>query len=434
MATEETYQQNETPLDESSGHLEGCSSLLKNVSDSADTTNTAGVAGATNTENPATQNDTPLSSEIVLDGISDETTAEETPKSSNEREEVLFLKKYCTHLAGGDCNRCTLACPQGAIALTETAVEINKDACTRCGICVGICDAYASKRVTLGDLIERIESIIGMNDPVYFTCNDHLFPGFEPHTNVVVLPCLAAVPPEFWACVLTATKKAYLYCDPMYCNNCPTAGPLAQNLYTHALDTAQTWTGEAFTFSDFIPEKESLINKYAALGQEDDYDRRKMISSFAHEVTDIASGKHRKKNSRAVQEFLERKERMRAEGNIRRENEASLESIAFPDLKEQRLWPRRKLLLKALSNKPSIANSLIQYCSFTEHERCTLCKTCIAQCPTGARSYNKEKQIIETDPKLCVICGICIAECPEDACDYQQINAEELITTEGNEE
>ena len=47
---------------------------------------------------------------------------------------------------------------------------------------------------------------------------------------------------------------------------------------------------------------------------------------------------------------------------------------------------------------------------------------------------NKEKQIIETDPKLCVICGICIAECPEDACDYQQINAEELITTEGNEE
>ena len=159
-----------------------------------------------------------------------------------------------------------------------------------------------------------------------------------------------------------------------------------------------------------------------------------MISSFAHEVTDIASGKHRKKNSRAVQEFLERKERMRAEGNIRRENEASLESIAFPDLKEQRLWPRRKLLLKALSNKPSIANSLIQYRSFTEHERCTLCKTCITQCPTGARSYNKEKQIIETDPKLCVICGICIAECPEDACDYRQINAEELITTEGNEE
>lgn len=342
-------------------------------------------------------------------------------------EDVVFLKKYCTHLAGGSCNRCALACPQNAITITDDAIEINQEACSRCGICVGICDAFASKRVTLTDLAERVEGICALKDPVYFTCENHLFPGFEPHTNVVVLPCLAAVPPEFWACVLTTANEAYLYCDPSYCSDCATAGSHAKALYTHALETAQNWTDEVFLLSDSIPEKETLINKYATLGQEDTYDRRKMINSFAHDVTDIASGKHRKKNSRAVQEFLERKERMRAEGAARRENEASLESIAFPAIKEKRLWPRRKLLLKALENKPDIAPSLVQYCSCTNHDQCNLCKACIKACPAGARSYNEASKKIDIDPTLCIICGICLETCPKKACDYQQITAQDFV-------
>ena len=78
MAIEETYQQSEAPLDESSGHLGERSSLFNNVSDSADATNAADVASTANTEGPATQNDTSLSSEIVFEGISDKTAAEET--------------------------------------------------------------------------------------------------------------------------------------------------------------------------------------------------------------------------------------------------------------------------------------------------------------------------------------------------------------------
>ena len=357
-----------------------------------------------------------------------EEQASEEPKI-REREPIIFLKKYCTHLAGSECNRCSLACPHDAITITDASVEINESLCTRCGICAGICDAFASKRVTLSDLMERVESIIKLGDAVYFTCNEHLFPGFEPNSNVIVLPCFACLPPEFWTCVLATAKdtEVYLYCDPRYCNDCLVAGPFAHELFTHSIELAQTWTQKSILLADSIPERQTLINKYASIDQEEDYDRRKMLSSFTHEMVDIASGKHRKKNSKAVQEFLERKERMRAEGMALRENEASLASIAFPDLKEAKLWPRRELLSKAIKQNPSIAEEITQYCSCTDCEACALCKTCITQCPTGARSIDENTNTVKVDPLLCIICGICVSKCPQDVIDYEQITADEFI-------
>ena len=41
---------------------------------------------------------------------------------------------------------------------------------------------------------------------VVLTCKENVFPGLEPAANVVVLPCLACLSPEFWTLVLTENK------------------------------------------------------------------------------------------------------------------------------------------------------------------------------------------------------------------------------------
>ena len=83
--------------------------------------------------------------------------------------------------------------------MQETGPILDSSLCSRCGLCAGVCDAFAWKRITLEDLVLRSEREAKSEGSVVFTCNEHIFPGLAPRSNVIILPCLASLPPEFWS-------------------------------------------------------------------------------------------------------------------------------------------------------------------------------------------------------------------------------------------
>ena len=221
--------------------------------------------------------------------------------------QIVVLRDYCTRTHGAACDRCALACPHDAISFAEDGRPvIDADACTRCGICLGICDAFSSSRVTMIDVHARIRRIALRGEDVVLTCKENIFPGLEPAANVVVLPCLACLSPEFWTLVLTENIPVRISADLAYCAECDRAGDMGEMLYSHAVQTAEEWSGQSVGYLDVIPEKENLVKD---LANPEGVDRRSAFTNLVGDVGDIASGKRRLRNSEVLQQFYERKER-----------------------------------------------------------------------------------------------------------------------------
>lgn len=344
---------------------------------------------------------------------SDETS--EIYRDPFPREEIVALRSWCTTPHGSECSRCTAVCPTGAISLDKGTPHIDEALCTRCGMCTGICDAFAFANITLEDLFARAVREAKEEGAACFTCNDHLFEGVAPRSNVIVLPCLAAVPPEFWAALLAHNVPVQLYLDESYCKSCTTAGAMGPALFAHALDEAQDWTGKAITRISELPEREYLL---AAWANVDETDRRGMLTKIAKESFDVADGSHRKRIDGTVSDFHEQQERMRAQGRI---NGEAL--IGTPLAPAKRPAPRLSLMVKAANDMPSRAALIERYASTTDAQQCNGCRTCIEACPTGARTFNDETNLPEVKPSLCTACGCCIGSCPTGACDFTAITA-----------
>ena len=327
----------------------------------------------------------------------------------------MALESWCTAPHGSGCTRCRAVCPTGALSLENGTPYINTDLCTRCGMCAGICDAFAFTRITLEDLFARAEREAKEEGAVCFTCNDHLFEGVAPRSNVIVLPCLAAVPPEFWAALLADGIPVQLYLDESYCESCTAAGPMGPALYAHALDQAQDWTGKAIERVTELPEREYLL---AAWANVDATDRRGMLAKIAKESFDVADGSHRKRIDGTVADFHEQQERLRAQGRISAET-----LIGTPLAPAKRPSPRLALMVKAAQAMPERSASIERYTSVTDAQQCNGCQACIEACPTGARSFNEETGLPHVNASLCTACGCCIGTCPVGACDFLSITA-----------
>lgn len=344
---------------------------------------------------------------------------------------IVVLRDYCTCVRGAACERCAQACPKDAIAFTESGLPaIDYTTCTRCGICFGICDAFSSTRVTMIDLHARIRRIALRGDAVVLTCKENIFPGFEPAANVVVLPCLASLSPEFWTLMLAEGTSVTIAADLSYCTECERAGNMGEILYSHAIEMGETYSGRSVSFSEVIPEKENLVQDMA---NPEEVDRRQAFMNIAHEVNDITSGKRRLRNSEVLQEFYERRERMRARARLALGNNMEFNNFAPKGLTKKTMHPKRRMLLEALEHDSSIAERVPLVLSQTDRTRCTNSLSCATACPTGARYPHPTDGTLAFDARYCIGCDLCTNACPEGAIRLAEATAKALLASNTND-
>lgn len=340
------------------------------------------------------------------------------------RAQIFPLKRYCTRAAGSECKRCQLVCPHDAISFSEQNQPCIDDArCTRCGLCRGICDAFASERITLLDLADRAIRYAQDAGPLFFTCAEATEDTTDLHQNVFVLPCLASLPPELWAHLLLQGASVFIHCDFDRCKQCACAGPQAEALFSYAFSTAETWSGKTLNFSDDLPNEESVLEFYE---HPDEMDRREIFSSVFNEASDIATGKYRQRKSKSQSSFHEQRERMKARGHIQQGNNLTLQE-AIQNAPTKRRWARQQLLADALQNHPRQAAQIERWYAETNDVLCNKTKTCIDVCPTHARTFNEETQMVEADRRYCIACGACVNACQNHACYLEEGTALDLL-------
>lgn len=336
---------------------------------------------------------------------------------------MITIPEQCVRAHGADCQRCRIACPASAISFNESdAPVIDAAACTKCGVCMGVCDAFTTSTATLQRLYEHLRKVAMRGEIVYLTCEENIFPGFTPAKNVTVLPCMAALPAELWALLLAQNVPVCVACDLKYCEDCPRAAGRGELLFTRAIEVAEAQTGGEVHFDREIPE---LVEAVQAVTDEE-FDRRAAFDSVKDDAVDIISGKRRLKQSDTLKEAYRKKERARMRDALNLTDGEYL-SAALDKGKTQRFMPpRRRMLLEAYAALPAIAERVDVTVSATDHNACVECLDCVGACPFGARIATKEGHL-EYDARYCVGCGACEAACPRKAIELVEASFADLL-------
>lgn len=328
------------------------------------------------------------------------------------KQKLVVLPEFCTRTAGSDCKRCAYCCPKDAISLPEghDAPVITHALCNGCGICFGVCDSFASTRMSMFDLHARMSRIAQGGQRVYLTCKENVFPGFEVDNHVVVLPCLSMMSPELWTLILSEGIRVTIACDLKYCEGCERGGELGGELFSQAIQIAEERTGEKVLFTFRIPEKQKLLEKYA---ENDTTERRAMFENFAADAANIATGKRRLRNSSVLKDYYERKERQRAAMRLHLASENPYADFTPEGHAKRLMFPKQQMILEAIEAKPAIATQIDIAVSDTDHATCTGSLACVKACPTGARF--RAQETTKLDVRLCIGCGICVDVCEQGA-------------------
>lgn len=328
---------------------------------------------------------------------------------------MIVAPDFCIRPSGAECERCRIACPVSAISFENetSAPSIDAEACTKCGLCMGVCDAFTSSSTSMHALYEHLRRVAMRGEVVYLTCKENVFPGFTPAKNVTVLPCLACMPPELWALLLAQNVPLCLACDLKYCDDCDKAPGRGEMLFTRAIEMAEEWTGGEVHWDREIPEyEEQSLNAGAS-----QFGRREAFDSIAGDAIDIVTGKRRLKNSDTLKDIYRKKERKRMQDKLNLLDGEIINKFAENGRSKRTLQPRRRMLLEAAVAHPALAQNVHLAVSETDRNLCVDCLDCTKCCPTGARMASPENGTLDYEARFCIGCGACLDVCPREAID-----------------
>ena len=342
---------------------------------------------------------------------------------------IVVTADFCVNPKCGACERCVMACPAQAVSLGEGGLPcVDTELCSLCGICLGICDAFTSNDVTMTDLAARARRAAQRGEGVFFVCAPMMEGEEDPAPCVVEVPCLAALSPEFWTSLLSEGLDVRAVCDFERCSHCERGGDVAEMLYSHAIETAQAWTGRQLEVVDEVPAKTGYLQSFVQHG---DVDRRGLFTHFAGNVEDAASGEYRKRNSSVLQDFYERRERMRAQARQIQNTLPEVNRHAQAGSLMKIMQPKRRMLLDAIERDGAIAERVQLVVSDTDCKLCCNALACVAACPTSARYPEAETGLLAYDVAYCIGCGNCSRACPTGAAFMVEVPASLLDAAPG---
>lgn len=343
-------------------------------------------------------------------------TGEQTRQQIPQR--ILVLRDFCISSAGASCNRCESACPTGAITLSENACApaVDAQACTMCGICQGVCDAFTSTGLKIGDVYAgaRRIALSQAGRPCILTCKNSVPEDFETASNVISLPCLAMLPAELWAQLLAESTNLFIYLDLETCATCPN-GTIAEEVYGEAISLAEQWTDNQVLFTDELPaaSNEGLFANLARIGESGE--RRDAFTDIIAQLKDASSGALRRRTDEHWQKLTEQNERLKSHSKLALGNGTEFNRYAANGRARKIMFPKRQMLLKAIEAQPEIAQRAEIRLSATDASKCQNDLRCSRACPTGARLPDATSGKLSFEARLCCGCGVCAQVCRHDA-------------------
>jgi ferredoxin len=307
------------------------------------------------------------------------------------------------------CAQCAQSCPRGALAIVDGTVELDRSACTRCGICVTACPHEAMElpgampaqvEAQVAALLHAAPGALGPRG-IAFTCQHDgrhhggtrtasaraataPAPGWLP----VEVPCVAMVPPT-WVLAAVAMGAASVALLPAP-DGCPdgTADAVAGRVaYCRALLRAlgdpdeRVVCGHAVGPSGHREERRALGDpdeRVAALPAHGPWPRA---------LPDAPPPPH--PSAPGVEAAFAHHARARVLAHLRAR--------------------RARLDVRAVAH-PHSPFGLV-----TAAPGCTLCGACAAACPAGALllQHDATGATLHFAAARCTACGLCLPACPE---------------------
>lgn len=281
-----------------------------------------------------------------------------------------------------DCDRCVAACPAGAISL-EDGLQVDANACVRCGLCLHICPTGAlSAANNVHRLLYCVSQLVDREN-IEIACPLHHNPDYgDPKVDAVI---------TLTGCLATLGVSAYL-------------SLAAQNVrrVRVRLDAC-----DQCPLASLVPQIETTIRQASSLLKA--LDRQQTVT-----VTEPVQRLKRRPVYSVKNPPVSRRGFFQVIGQRGRDILPSLDG----DSERDRLIAALRCLAP---DNSEYAVPDDDFTTLSVTDTCNACTTCARICPTGALAFARDENSFQIAfmPSACVNCGLCLKFCEPQAINRQ---------------